>query len=51
MVAVDEKGRPAPVPGLELRTEEERARHARAGERRAVREERRRRRAAAAARP
>jgi acyl-CoA hydrolase len=48
MVAVDEKGRPAPVPGLELRTEEERARHARAGERRAVREERRRRRAAAA---
>lgn len=47
MVAVDEKGRPAPVPGLELRTDEERARHARASERREVRDARRRRRAPA----
>ena len=45
MVAVDEGGRPAPVPRLELRTDEEKARHARAGERREVRDERRRRRA------
>jgi acyl-CoA hydrolase len=42
MVAVDEIGRPAPVPELLLTTDEERARHARAGERRRVREERRR---------
>ena len=43
MVAVDEKGRPASVPPLTLRNDEERARHARAGERRRVREQRRRR--------
>jgi acyl-CoA hydrolase len=43
MVAVDDEGRPAPVPELLLETEEERARHERARERRRVREERRRR--------
>jgi acyl-CoA hydrolase len=42
MVAVDEQGRPVPVPGLILETDEERARHERARERRRVREERRR---------
>ncbi|MBA2564945.1 MAG: acyl-CoA thioesterase [Gemmatimonadetes bacterium] len=40
MVAIDE-GRPARVPQLLLETDEERARHERAGERRRVREERR----------
>lgn len=43
MVAVDEEGRPAAVPRLILETDEERARHERASERRQVREERRRR--------
>ena len=42
MVAIDDAGRPAPVPQLALQTEEERSRHARATERRRVREERRR---------
>ncbi len=42
MIAVDEAGRPVPVPGLLLATEEESARAERARERRRVREERRR---------
>ncbi|MFN2433351.1 MAG: acyl-CoA thioesterase [Gemmatimonadota bacterium] len=41
MVAIDETGRPVSVPELRLETEEERARHGRARERRRVREERR----------
>jgi acyl-CoA hydrolase len=41
MVAVDEAGRPVPVPGLSLETDEERARAARALERRRIREGRR----------
>jgi acyl-CoA hydrolase len=48
MVAVDEAGRPALVPRLLLETEEERARHERATERRRVRETRRGGRAAGA---
>lgn len=47
MVAIDDTGRPAPVPELILETKEERARHARACERRQVRDQRRRLRAAA----
>lgn len=42
MVAVDEAGRPAPVPALLLETDAERARHGRAEERRKIREQRRR---------
>jgi acyl-CoA hydrolase len=43
MVAVDEAGRPVPVPGLLLASDEERVRAERARERRRVREDRRRR--------
>jgi acyl-CoA hydrolase len=46
MVAVDEEGRPVPVPGLLIATEEERTRVERARERRRVRDERRRSRGA-----
>ncbi len=42
MVAVDEQGRPVPVPGLLLQCGEERARAERARERRRLREQRRR---------
>jgi acyl-CoA hydrolase len=45
MVALDEQGRPAPVPALILENEEQRSRHERARERRRIREERRRRQA------
>lgn len=45
MVAIDEDGRPAPVPPLELTTEAERERHARAAERMARRRAERRRQA------
>lgn len=39
MVAVDEEGRPTPVPPIEPRTEEERQRHSAAEQRRALRQQ------------